>query len=1584
MVSMLPSKDAFAFKGGIHAVLIKAVVNSLSPDSKVRKAIERNPDNFIIACWGSNGPDLPFNQFGVAIDFQPWADRFHYEKVGSFAEELFKLAFESGDDRKIAWAAGWITHVTGDMAAHGIFVNPDPEVGGPYFVVPDTKKMHQYLEAVAETYFYNPQGLIGKSYTPQNMQATFQNVIDDDIIALMDRACVNTYSMLPGAGRGDDGTGRMPDWINFYKLITLDTGIGGFFTPMYEILPTEVESCLSQGTAISGPQAGLNRRQRLEKAFESGKNHAVQLITAAEKGDYSAFSNEWNIDTAVDENRSIGTLTVRIKTAEDGNFGTSEYGTGTDDDIHFGLVLDSGEEWESPTLDIGGIKYDDFDNNEEDDYFLYVPRFKNGQGEKQSFPIERTKKFFIRKESDNALLGGAWKVEEITIWLNGKLYYRKKLNRWIDNSHGLKVYDNLTNYEQSIKDIYSELLGRMPSESELGSWMQQLEYGRDLNYIETWLKNNSMEYKYHIKGVINSVFGEILWRDPSDAELQKYFDLMTAGKASGSLGIIQPYTAEMLMADLKNTREYSDIASMKNEINSACQNILSRYMNKDDFDIGNNKYYLKLRRDTGNLTEVNKDLNYQLEITNIYKAGVGRMPGPQEMLNGLTVLRKGGTLEDVKWQLRNIPEYYKYQDLVYKNKTAITPGILNESKVIYSVEDLPLVLYEGTLDLNHNTLTVRGSLEINKGTTIKVNGGRLIVEGSISMNGGNIDAGSGEISAREIYQNSGKLDVNSGKVIISKDYIISGNIYINPYITSYTKGTGILKMTNPSDRVFVGGNFITTSEESSDGYLTDGVLELKGNLIQAMSETGYIIKWRDPEDGSVFVNDVKDMDAQTISMDNFKATGNCRIILSGDKMQKVYFASPAQEHSKFSNIEIDNTSAEGVVFESAVYVAGLFEHNSKKFTLLNPVASEFNDYDNDGLKDNIDPQPTVSQYLPQPVDIYPARDAAAIPKSAQIKIAFNVDILPVNLSAIEIKDNKGVKLAGVSAFIENDKRTLIINHSSFTDGKIYTVSIPQNTVKSIKSGEYNRQLGWKFTASYPLVKPAGTKLIDALSQTANGENGITVQYREAGSSFKAAGKGYQNLGFNGRDYTFSYGGKTYPVVILKKDKGIINVTPFKAGNYRYDTVISAALNDSYDEVQISGNVNQTNGERRFYIYLGENNFDVPIWQSTVNGSFNIRIKYNEGDKLFFAIEEEENAGLTAASNISSWSNVVIKGIGTNKSATPPVVTNYPAAINASMVNEGVKLVCQRENFIDKIKGYNIYKGIKPSVIDPKPINSTPVENGEYTDSAVKEKTTYYYTCRIVYDDGRISGPSKAVPITAGKVTVSNTNNNDRQSLEETKSINLLSPQGTIYKYRVNKDYGLKIKTANPPSKFPYSIEIYKSSENQAGMGNELEEYENLTGNSEIVYKVPETEDYNIKIYADENKRLSSPMTISLSAAPPDANENNDKWETATSLTTTKKFNFNGLNDVDWFKVKAGASGQLTFSIQNVPLKFDYNIEIYRGSQLTKANVKPVEEELSLTGNRELSYDVTPNEDYYIKIYSENEFWNPAELSIILR
>ena len=405
----------YAFKAGAHAVLIGDITRSLPAGSLIKEALTRHPH---IAAWGATGPDLPANSFRIAVDYAPWFEKYHYERVGSFARRLLEVALAQRNHQQIAWAAGWLSHVVGDLYCHGVFVNPDPEVGGVYLANPDSKDMHGFLESYADKVLFSDKSNPKRSYNVQHMQETFADFDTQPIATLMVDASKSVYG-------GSPSLEDINKWKSFFKNIYLNTGVAGGTNWVYNNTYQEaLEHLLDEAGVIrSGQWSGLTRMQRLELAYEEARSMTTRLLKEAERSNYLGFSDAWNLDAYHLDGRSIGTLTVTIRTADVPL-------AGTDDDVHFGLVRDDGWVWRSPTINkgsgmigLGGLLINDFERGSSETYYLFV--------EGNEIPINRIREIFLEKDPDG--VGGGWKLGSVTVSLNGVVLFDGTINTWLEH-----------------------------------------------------------------------------------------------------------------------------------------------------------------------------------------------------------------------------------------------------------------------------------------------------------------------------------------------------------------------------------------------------------------------------------------------------------------------------------------------------------------------------------------------------------------------------------------------------------------------------------------------------------------------------------------------------------------------------------------------------------------------------------------------------------------------------------------------------------------------------------------------------------------------------------------------------------------------------------------------------------------------------------------------------------------------------------------------------------------------------------------------------------------------------------------------
>ncbi|MCQ2496171.1 MAG: leucine-rich repeat protein [Lachnospiraceae bacterium] len=201
--------------------------------------------------------------------------------------------------------------------------------------------------------------------------------------------------------------------------------------------------------------------------------------------------------------------------------------------------------------------------------------------------------------------------------------------------------------------------------------------------------------------------------------------------------------------------------------------------------------------------------------------------------------------------------------------------------------------------LNNCKFTYGGEI-VNQGYTltedVEITGDYILGAGTLDLNGHSLTVNG------DFVQYGGMVYVDGGSLNVSGDYIIASRSMVNGAY-SYDVSTGILKMTNANDRVQVGGSFITRSSNSHAGYLTAGIMEVKGDF--------YVYNNHD---------------------ENFNASGTHTLKLSGEGAQKVYFQSSRKtySYSRLQNVEITNETDKAVTFDTSsdvVIVTGNINDN---------------------------------------------------------------------------------------------------------------------------------------------------------------------------------------------------------------------------------------------------------------------------------------------------------------------------------------------------------------------------------------------------------------------------------------------------------------------------------------------------------------------------------------------------------------------------------------------------------------------------------------------------------------------------------
>lgn len=401
LLSTVGTFDAKAFQPASHCSLIERVATDLPKESLIRQSLEKYPG---IANWGSNAPDLGYLQPGQALERAPWADRYHYFKVGTFASEQLKTALDSKDMKKIAFAAGWFSHIAGDLACHGVFVNPEC---GVYMAKPESRPLHRKLENNAEAIVWSeickkPIGDYGKSMFP-----SMYSSIDDIPFDLIGDVSQKVYGTKPSTTEVKMECKTL--------MVGLQTGVGYNYVDL-----NEAKKFLSEN----------NRLDRLKNAFAEAEENCTSFLVAAEKGDYSKFTDRWNLDVGKSQS-PMSSLTAIVDTG-------NNLGAGTDDDIFLSIQLKNGnsKEWK-----LDKSYYNDFEQGDNDEYYLYINDV--------NFKPSEVEKVMVKKKKATASVGTDWFLKSVTVNVNGIDALKKDVNKWIKGSDAVEEFkvnwSNITN-----------------------------------------------------------------------------------------------------------------------------------------------------------------------------------------------------------------------------------------------------------------------------------------------------------------------------------------------------------------------------------------------------------------------------------------------------------------------------------------------------------------------------------------------------------------------------------------------------------------------------------------------------------------------------------------------------------------------------------------------------------------------------------------------------------------------------------------------------------------------------------------------------------------------------------------------------------------------------------------------------------------------------------------------------------------------------------------------------------------------------------------------------------------------------------
>ena len=195
---------------------------------------------------------------------------------------------------------------------------------------------------------------------------------------------------------------------------------------------------------------------------------------------------------------------------------------------------------------------------------------------------------------------------------------------------------------------------------------------------------------------------------------------------------------------------------------------------------------------------------------------------------------------------------------------------------------------------------------------------------------------------------------------------LTSNVKANIYIMK-PWGTGVKNYFQiPSDvSVVIDGDIIFQSPASDHHggtyFVNNGNVKVTGNIISHYDNIYSYIE----NNGLLEVEEDIDVSVITMAQEEsiLKIGGNLNcastssvkngtVIFDGREQQMVNISRLAPKQ-----IKIMNTCDGGVIFTKSVTTTVLFDHHGNKFTLN--AGGTFVDYDGDGMKDNVDPEPTV-------------------------------------------------------------------------------------------------------------------------------------------------------------------------------------------------------------------------------------------------------------------------------------------------------------------------------------------------------------------------------------------------------------------------------------------------------------------------------------------------------------------------------------------------------------------------------------------------------------------------------------------------
>jgi hypothetical protein len=187
---------------------------------------------------------------------------------------------------------------------------------------------------------------------------------------------------------------------------------------------------------------------------------------------------------------------------------------------------------------------------------------------------------------------------------------------------------------------------------------------------------------------------------------------------------------------------------------------------------------------------------------------------------------------------------------------------------------------------------------------------------------------------------------------------------------------------------------------------------------------------------------------------------------------------------------------------------------------------------------------------------------------------------------------------------------------------------------------------WAGVAQAVVVTPTPVSLFDQFPKEAQGENGIWLQYRQAGTS------SYTDL-TRTADYTWVNPNPHFNLpFLIRWNTGRIKAEPYQVSGTILDPTIRVQVQGPFSRLRIQGATGRDlTAAVIWYIYKGATNWNAPLWQSSAVTSFDFEVDCAAGEELFFAV----NADGSDANDHSYWENLRLTAVAFPISATPASV-----------------------------------------------------------------------------------------------------------------------------------------------------------------------------------------------------------------------------------------------------------------------------------------------------------------------------------------